>query len=339
MATAGWRPTDTVATRLLQQTHAFDFGQALALLQKLYPHGTPPGTGVDPRQETVRLNGPLFAVFPVSALGALTDTDTTQPQLQVNVAGLGGPDGPLPYAWQEWLQQRWARKDYAAVDFLNLFHQRLLGELYRAEEKYRAVAAYAPPVASPVYSVLRALTGLLPQALHEQQALPDAALLARTGILANRRRSIGGFKAMVHGQFGLPVRIAPFEGAWSALPASTQARLGAGRAGRLEQGRLAGRRVWDEHAGIRITLGPLALAMYRSLLPGQPRYISLMALAAFYFGRDMRITLALQLQRGQLPPPTLGKAAATRLGWLSRMPARGRSPLHSCVLTPAGEAS
>ncbi|MBF3145389.1 hypothetical protein HKT51_33895, partial [Pseudomonas aeruginosa] len=37
--------------------------------------------------------------------------DPQQPVLSTPVFGLGGPDGPLPYAYQEWLQQR-ARQKY-----------------------------------------------------------------------------------------------------------------------------------------------------------------------------------------------------------------------------------
>ena len=340
MAADGGRPAGSVAQRLYTQTHAFEFGQALAVLQKLYPHGTPPGHGVDPRQETVRLSGPLSAEFATSALGPLQGpaVGETQPHLPVKLFGLGGPDGPLPYAWQEWLQLRRARKDHAPLAFLDLFHQRLLGQLFRSDGKYRVAAPFAGPAASPVQPLLRALSGLLPQALHERQAVPDAALLARTAILADRRRSVSGFQLLVQGEFGVSLRISQFDGGWSALPSSVHTRLGrSGSNNRLGAGTLAGSRIWDEHAGIRITLGPLALATYQSFLPGGARHAGLMALAAFYFGIDMQVRLVLQLQDGQLPAPRLGKNSATRLGWMSWLASSTTPRHHQCVLQPGIE--
>ncbi|EPN73145.1 hypothetical protein A234_18855, partial [Pseudomonas syringae pv. actinidiae ICMP 19101] len=84
--------------------------------------------------------------------------------LTTPVFGLGGPDGP--------------------AEFLDLFQHRLLSLLYRILRKHRIAAGYSVPSASPVQAQLRALTGLLPQPLQERQALPDAALLARSALFA-----------------------------------------------------------------------------------------------------------------------------------------------------------
>ncbi|WP_324272453.1 type VI secretion system baseplate subunit TssG, partial [Pseudomonas aeruginosa] len=53
----------------------------------------------------LRLRGPLLPLFASSEVESLLD-DPQQPVLSTPVFGLGGPDGPLPYAYQEWLQQR-----------------------------------------------------------------------------------------------------------------------------------------------------------------------------------------------------------------------------------------
>ncbi|AOY01840.1 type VI secretion system baseplate subunit TssG [Jeongeupia sp. USM3] len=339
MATAGRRPADSVAERLQRETHAFEFAQAVAILQRLAPHGTPPGHGVDPRQETVRLHGPLAPVLPVSALGPLRppDRDDARPALPVHLFGLGGPDGPLPYAYQEWLQARRARKDHAPAAFLDLFHQRLLGQLYRTLQKHRIAAPFDAPDRSATRQILRALTGLLPRTLHERQAVPDAALLGRTAILANRRRSAGGFQSIVRGHFGVPVRIEQFDGAWSPLPDGACTRLGRGGGNnRLGLGALAGSRVWDEQAGIRIILGPMPLASYVGFLPGGDRHRELMALARFYFGIDMACRLVLQLAPEQSPRPVLDRRAPLRLGQTSWLAGKTDAP-RRCILSDTRE--
>lgn len=340
MAAAGGRPADSVAARLYNQTHAFEFGQALAVLQLMFPQATPPGSGVDPRRETVRLSGPLSPIFAPSALGPLQapQPGRLQPRLQVNLFGLGGPDGPLPYAWQDWLQARRMRKDETPVAFLDLFHQRLLGQLYRAEGKYRIAAPFSTPAQSPVFPVLRALTGLLPKSLHHRQPVADAALLARTTILANRRRSVSGFQMLVRGQFGMAIRVTQFDGGWSQLPSMALSRLGRGGSNnRLGRGALAGSKVWDEQAGLRLTLGPMNFAHFQSFLPGGARHRELMALASFYFGIDMRIRLVLKLHGSEVPRATLGKDSAARLGWTAWLGQREPMRERQCRLAPGVE--
>ena len=329
MAAAGRRPPHSVAERLFAQTYAFEFGQAIALLQKMYPEGTPPGEGLDPRQETVRLSGPLTAEFASSSPARLTPPvgPARQPHLYVNVFGLGGPDGPLPYAWQEWLQFRRAHKDHAPMAFLDLFHQRLLGQLYRVGQKYRVALPYTAPDQSAVLQLLRAFTGLLPGTAQQSPAATD--LLARSALVANRRRSVGGFQSQVQARLGMTPRITQFDGAWFEVPAAAKTRLGRGKSNnRLGMGAMAGQRIWDEHAGICITLGPLVPEVYLALLPGGATHSELMALTRFYFGVDMRIRL--QLKAGALPPARLGMAV--RLGWSSWLPGGHAGDQRHCVL-------
>ncbi|WP_337883650.1 type VI secretion system baseplate subunit TssG [Chromobacterium haemolyticum] len=102
----------SVAERLLTRPQGFEFAQAVMLLERLTPQAAPLGQGADPAREALRLRGPLLPAFAASELSALEpgvlggDARDGQPALDVESFGLGGPDGPLPYAYQEWLQQR-----------------------------------------------------------------------------------------------------------------------------------------------------------------------------------------------------------------------------------------
>ncbi|MDH0344403.1 type VI secretion system baseplate subunit TssG, partial [Chromobacterium haemolyticum] len=143
----------SVAERLLTRPQGFEFAQAVMLLERLTPQAAPLGQGADPAREALRLRGPLLPAFAASELSALEpgalepgalggdalggDARDGQPALDVESFGLGGPDGPLPYAYQEWLQQRRQDKDHAPAEFLQLFQHRLLALLYRAQRKYR----------------------------------------------------------------------------------------------------------------------------------------------------------------------------------------------------------
>ncbi|WP_051710758.1 type VI secretion system baseplate subunit TssG [Andreprevotia chitinilytica] len=306
-----------VGERLFKEPQAFEFTQALMLLERMRPEATPLGTGIDPRREAVRLRGPLSPVFAVSALSKLErGIDGKAPVLTAQLFGLGGPDGPLPYAYQEWLQLRALRKDHGPAEFLDLFQHRLLSLLYRARCKYRVAPSFAPPAQSPAYRMLQSLVGLLPRPLQDRQDVPDAAILARTALFANQRRSLAGFEVIVRNHFGVAVRLSQFEGGWRDIPPVSRSTLGQhGRNRSLGRNAVAGRRVWDEHAGIRITLGPMSQARCRDFLPGGTPYTALVALAAFYFGPDLRCNLTLLLPDGEARPASLNRTDPPRLSW------------------------
>lgn len=112
MATPGRLAALPLSQRLRRTPQRFELLQALLLLERERPQALPLGTGNAPRAEALRLRGPLLPLFASSEVESLLD-DPQQPVLSTPVFGLGGPDGPLPYAYQEWLQQRARQKDHA----------------------------------------------------------------------------------------------------------------------------------------------------------------------------------------------------------------------------------
>lgn len=276
-----------------------------------------PGVAAGHRQraagEALRLRGPLLPLFASSEVESLLD-DPQQPVLSTPVFGLGGPDGPLPYAYQEWLQQRARQKDHAPAEFLDLFQHRLLSLLYRVLRKHRVALGFAVPAATPVQAQLRALSGLLPKALQERLALPDSAVLARTALFAGGRRSLAGFAGLVRQHFGVEARLDAYQGAWKEIPAASRSRLQrGGRNLRLGRDAIAGTRTWDEHAGIALSLGPLDAREAARFFPDGDAHGQLASLAALYFGPDLDCRLSLLVSGGA--PLRLERGAPPRLSW------------------------
>lgn len=316
MASPGRRTPVPIAERLSNEPQAFELLQALLLLERSQPEAVPLGQGIDPRREAVRLRGPLTPLFAASQVAQLESSEQSQPVLSTPVFGLGGPDGPLPYAYQEWLQQRARMKDHGPAQFLDLFQHRLLSLLYRILRKYRVAIGFTPPQHSPVQDQLRALTGLLPRPLQGRQAIPDGLILARSALFAGARRSLAGFETIVRHHFAVSVRLEQFQGAWREIPETSRSRLGrSGRNLRLGHSAVAGKRVWDEHAGIRIVLGPLSGQRYPGFLPDGAAHLQLAALAAFYFGPDLDCSLRLLVN--DTPALTLKRKAPPRMTWSS----------------------
>lgn len=341
-----------VAERLFDEPHAFEFVQAVRLFELLRRDAVSLGTGLDPRKEAVSLTGALSPVFAPSALGPLrpmlprshglvdrADASTPQPQLQVNGFALGGTEGPLPDAYQEWLQDRLRKKDTSAIAFLDLFQHRLIALYYRAKRKFRIADPFLPPREGSADVILRGIAGLHLSARHDTVPAPGLdvdTILARAGLFANRRRSLAGFDVLASHHFGMTVRTAPFAGGWRALPEESRTRIGrAGRNHRLGEAAVAGARIWDEHRGVRISIGPLTLAPYEGLLPGGQRHMELRSLASAYFGAALYQHFEIHLARGEQPPARLSSRRPLRLGWTAWAGASEVSPARIAHMTIA----
>ncbi len=324
MATADRHAPLPLSRRLRDTPQAFELLQALLLLERERPGAEALGQSSAPDGEALRLRGPLTPTFAASQVEKLEEAPGQPPTLTTPVFGLGGPDGPLPYAYQEWLQRRTKEKDHAPAEFLDLFQHRLLSMLYRVLGKHRLALGFCAPEDSPAQDQLLALCGLLPDALQNRLSLPDAAVTARTALFTGGRRSLAGFAALVRHQFNVAVRYEAYQGGWRDIPPTSRSRLQRG-ARNLGLGRdaIAGTRVWDEHAGIRLILGPLSTDRARDFLPTGSDHMRLASLAALYFGPDLDCTLRLLARPGA--PLSLDRTQPPRLGWSGGLQLRGES--------------
>lgn len=311
--TAPALPPDSPAARLITQPSVFEFRQAVRVLEAMNPGAEPLGTGTSPAREAVRLCGVLRPVFPPSAVEAVEPGENGRPpMLRTLLFGLGGPDGPLPYAWQEWLLQQRRGKNRAPADFLDIFQHRLLSHLYRTLNKNHPALADARPHTSPIRGLLDALAGHPPG-----ETSPIPATLAAFSI--NHRRPPQAFLAVLKSVLDVDGTIQPFRGRWRRLPAARQSHPGrSGANAVLGRNAVAGRHVWDQHAGLQLSLGPLDLRRYHAFQPDGEERPRLEALLEAYFGLDLEICIHPLLADGEREKPVLKAGHAPRLGrsWL-----------------------
>lgn len=349
MATRERSGPGTLSARLRRAPQGFEWLQALQILEREQPHLPTLGRSNDPQQEAVRLRGPLLPVFSPSQISSLQVAPQAfrpllaprppllyrhlhrkplvAPRLTLHtpVFGLGGPDGPLPYAYQEWLQQRVRAGDQGTVAFLDLFQHRLLSLLYRVQLKQRIALPYQRSEHSPVYQQLQALCGLTSQPPGMPTTVPEKALIARAALLANGRRSVAGLQSLLRHHFDLSVRIEDFLGGWRSIPEPNHTVLGRqGRNLSLGRNAVCGSRAWDQQQGVRIHLGPLQPTRADSFMPGRLSHRQLAALVSFYFGAELHCELRIHVDKsdiqrlGLVHQPGLGQGS-----WLNREVRKG----------------
>jgi type VI secretion system protein ImpH len=337
---------------LYAQPSAFEFAQAIALLERIAVLKgvdiAPLGTGADREREAVSLAGPLKVVFGFSQVTQLSPPNAADrqhgferhlpAQLETGFFGLGGADGPLPHAYQEWMQRSLERTgqntDTGLRDLLNMFQHRLLSMLYRAQCRHRLVSATAPPGHGLIDRIERSLLGLPPDTAAQTATTPASKLRAHTAVVADRRRSLLGFTYLLRERLGYAVHARPFTGEWLTIGPQDRTRIGLkGQRRVLGRTAMVGRRVWDEHAGITLTLGPMSPQQLDQCLPGGVTHTELRRLIDFHLGPTLEVQLRLRVEGtyAQKQRHLLTCSNSMRLGWTAAL---GRmETLHSAKLT------
>lgn len=332
-------PLSAPAQHVLRQPGAFDFFQAVRLLEMARPDAQEVGTGSEALSEAVAFRGRIGFGFPTADVVQASGPDGYQRlMLEVAFMCLAGSDGPLPAPYTALVQRRARRQgepgqrpaygpDDDARDFLDIFNHRLVSYFYRARKRRRL--ALSRPGAAPLERILFQLIGFNEGSvlgrLRRKGSRPGAAIYARAllryaGILANQTRSMAGLEALLSDALGVPVRGTEHRGRWLDIEARFQTAIGPqGRNRALGQDTVLGDRAWEPGGAIGLELGPLNLVTYRSLLPGGPAHEALIFLTRFYLRDDLdvQVTLVLAPDAGEVQQIAhLGFGALNRTAWL-----------------------
>ncbi len=360
MATTPRQRLRTLSEQLVEHPQRFEFFRAVWQLEQLLPERAPVGRGGDPRPETVRFRSHVSLRFPVGEIHAVRIPDGNTPsarrtrapqsaidtgvfhdrrprsreqaELDVNFLGIACPHaiGSLPIAYTELLLEELREGRTALRDFLDLFNHRFISLFYRSWIRTRVAI---PATSRHERFFERALFGIIGlgfPALRGRQAVPDARLLARAGLLLRRPASAAAIEALVRSYFGVPVRIVPFVAKRSRLDPGDLTRLGRANA-TLGRDILMGSRVRLRNACFRLVLGPLDRDAFESFQSHGSAHIPLYQVVRFAISSELEFEVQLELQACHVPRTRLCGARSrtalsdpgTRLGrstWLLRGP-------------------
>ncbi len=302
---------------LAADPYRFDFFQAVRLLEALHRDHPRVGCALTPAEDFLRFGQAASMSFAPSTLQRYEQRAALPPRLIVHFFGLLGPNGPLPAHITEFAHEReFNAHDSTLVEFLNVFHHRLLSQFYRAWAVNQKAVDFDRPEESRFARYFGSLFGLGMESLQNRDAVSDSAKLFFSGRLAPQCRNSEGLAAILTSFFGLPVRVETFAGRWLELPADSLCRLGESPAsGSLGQTTLVGARMWDCQLNFRLRLGPMTLAELENLLPDGESFHRLKAWVMNYVGDEFFWDAQLVLKAAEVPQISLGQAG--RLGWTS----------------------
>jgi type VI secretion system protein ImpH len=351
------RPTtDPLIEEFARRVHAYDFFQAVRLLQARWRHEPRIGASKSPSEDPIRFGQRPSLFFSPSTLHELRPGDP--PKLFVHFFGLFGPNGPLPFHLTEYARRREmgqkdvaaealdqtgnpkqakdvvdlpsSRKDFTFSAFCDVFHHRFISLFFRAWACHQQTVDFDRPEDRRFPFYLGSFFGLANEAdVHGRfQPLPDVLplwpKLYYTGWLASATRPVEGLQKILQDYFHLPAEVHPFHGRWYDLPEASQCRLGESPAtGSLGSTAIAGTRTWQRQFAFRIRFGPMDAANLGRMLPGGNSHQHLKSWVLHYVGAQYFAEVQLVVLAAEVPPIRLGTLG--RLGmdsWLQSAPFR-----------------
>ncbi len=340
MEASGRGPDPRLIERLRAEPAAFEFAQAVRLLEAL-ARAAARGQGFgrvgfdhDPESETVRFRVQPTLSFPVGpVLSVEADPGGEQPgpaaSLDVTFLGLVGPMATLPQHYTETVLLRQHLRDGTLRDFLDLFHHRAASFFYRSCRKYRLPLSYGDALewsedSDPILDCLFALVGLGTGHLRGAHLGDPLTWVHFAGLYSDQRRSAPGLGVLIAALLGCRAEVEQLIGKWVDLDAQSLSRLGGGRLGegahdRLGQGLVLGTRVWDVASRVRVIAGPMSMELFSRLQPGGDLLARIIALARAYTGPTIDCEFVWELDPLAIQGLRLG--GGERLGrtaWLGR---------------------
>jgi len=319
-------------SQLRDDPHAFDLFQAISILERADPRRAPVATalGLD---ESVRLAAHVAQGFSASDVAGIGPSERPGPELTLRspVLSLAGAHGPLPVPYTELLLEMRRARQGGALEFLDMFNQRLLGFLYRSRRKHHLALAGASVDAAPLVRCLDALASL-GRAEGARGPHGEQAWLRHAAVQGAAPRSMVSLLAVVRDRLGIRFSGKQFVGGWHALAGADRAILqSAGKPAapqsRLGYGASLGARAWDQGGGLALDAPALAPGRFAGLLPGGHDHKLLGWLTGRHLQSDIDVQLKLEL--AGRPTTRLGAEGALppRLGLSAWLCSAGTGPV------------
>ena len=288
---------------------------AFRVLEAAYPDAPRIGTARRPREDRIRFGQEAELSFPPSTLAAFKPAAGKMPgRLTNRFFGLFGPHGPLPLHLTEYARNRLRQhRDPTLIAFANMLTHRLMTLLYRAWRSGQPAPSFDRGDNDAFERKIAAIGGYHGTHLRGKDAFPDLAKRHFTGLLAQGPKNAEGLVSILQAFFGARVRLQQFVGCWLELEPDDRWQLG--RPARLGRTTSIGERVWTRSAKFRLKIGPLSLAEYERLLPGNTSLKRLRAIVRSYVGDALDFDVNLVLRASEKPEPILGRKM--RLGQTS----------------------
>ncbi len=304
-----------------EEPFAFQFFQAVRLLERINRERKPVGGEALPDEEIVRFRSHIGLDFPASEIQeinrSVNESGQETTEMVVNFMGMVGVSGVLPTHYTELVMDRIRHRDSTLWAFLDIFTHRAVSLFYRAWGKYRFPVAYERGN-DDFTGFLFDFVGLGSKGLRGRMSLDDEALLPYGGLICQKPHSQNAIENIVGDQFQVSTKVLQFFGQWLQLGTEDVTHLGEQNSV-LGQSAIIGNRVWDQQSKFRVRLGPMKFKKFMAFLPNGSAHRALLSVLKFLVGFEFDFDLQFVLEAKQVPSTVLTTRALRKpmLGWTS----------------------
>lgn len=302
------RLKDDFWTQLKERPYDYDLFQVLRLLDAQDGAQWPLGKAPHPHQEPIRLGQqPSLSFAPTTLASAEVKKECTAHELMIYSFGLLGPNGPMPLHFTEYVRERYLHhQDSTFLDFLNLFHHRLILLFYRAWANSQPTVSLDREDNQAFNHYISSLIGMGSGETYSDDSIPRDAKCFMAGHFVRQHYDAEGLAKILSHYFQLPVQILENIPVWLPIAKEQQTRLSIHQLPKLGQDTFLGLMARDIQHKIRIELGPMTLAQYQLFLPDQAHAIELRDWVRHYIGIEYQWDVRLILHKEEVARAQLG---------------------------------
>jgi type VI secretion system protein ImpH len=316
LANTRGEPAINIEQDILENGDAYDFYQAVKLLNKLVrekapEQGSSPGLRIQPE---LNLDYPQSDIAQVSL-----DDASGNYQMTTTFFGLYGVSSPLPgFYTEELLDDEW--DEYTArKDFFDVIHNHLYPLLYQAWLKYKLSHNVVEFSKQNYTEIIFSLIGL--SEAYREDRKNFGYLLRYSGLLSQRTRSLHGLKTLLKdivGDIGLDIRPCVKR----MVPIVKEQRCTLGRQNAtLGFDACIGKQVIDRSGKFNIEIGPLNSDQFVAFSRGNEAVQTIRSVLDIYLVQPLEFSISLLLEPGTVKPASVGVWESAVLGtncWLTR---------------------
>jgi type VI secretion system protein ImpH len=314
-----------IETKLYDEFYEFSFFKAVELLEKFATDKKRLGKTLEPEKEPVRFLVKPGFVFPASDISGLREsTDKGPAEMEVAFMGLIGPSGLLPNWYNELAIEREKNKDHTFVEFLNIFHHRLISLFYLAWKKPRFPENYRPGAGDRLSRYVISLAGLGTSGMVGMLGLPRESLTFYSGLLSLPMASAASIEAAIEYFSGSQTTVDQFVQRDVSLEEDDFTSLGTANA-TLGSDAICGTTVKECQTKFRVNLGPMGYQKYMRLMPVGDLLLPVFSLIRYMVGIEFEFEIRVFLKKNEVPMCVLGEEGPgkTFLGWTTWMSTSG----------------
>ncbi|MFM0016296.1 type VI secretion system baseplate subunit TssG [Paraburkholderia sediminicola] len=232
---------------------------------------TPGGRAATHRLQEGAANAPMNA--PISAPVSAAMQQALHSVAKCEVVEIRTPNysvaselGPLPEPFLEWVRDRLRDDDATFAAFLDVFNHRINVLRHQLKATQDVALDYALPQDTLQADFLASIAGMASLDAEAQIALPRRAWLGMTATLADPRRSATAALTALRQYLGMPgTQLEQLVGDWR--PLSSAQWSGLGKQATLGGDAVLGTQVWDQMAGVRLSVPHVDYDRLCNLLP------------------------------------------------------------------------